>query len=251
MNRRALVVRLGTVPYLQAWQLQQRLVPAVRERLLPHLLFLLQHPPVYTIGRNGRLSNVLLSEEEIRRLGAELFHVDRGGDVTFHGPGQLVGYPLFNLHAWGYGAVDYVRLLEEALIETLAVVGIPAGRVPGRVGVWVGPAKIAAIGVRVARGTTSHGFALNVTTDLSYFDHIIPCGLSGATVTSIAKELGHPVPIAEIEALTVEAFRHVFSLDLQETALADLSPAVLEFPGSQGIRSIMVPSGPDHGILVR
>jgi len=152
------------------------------------------------------------------------FWVDRGGDVTFHGPGQIVGYPIFRLDAWREGPLWYVRRLEAALIEALAALGIAAGRIEGRPGVWVGPdgppsggaAKVAAIGVRVSRGVTSHGFALNVSTDLSYFGHIVPCGLADAAVTSVERLLGRPAPLREVEDLVIEALGRVFGLEMAE-----------------------------------
>lgn len=219
MSKSGVVVRLRLTPYREAWELQKGVLAAVRDGLVPHTLLLLEHPPVYTLGRNSRPQNVL------KQLRAEVVQVDRGGDVTFHGPGQLVGYPIFHLKSWGYGAADYVRRLERTLLEVLAALGISGERIPGRVGVWVGKAKIAAIGVRISRGVTSHGFALNVTTDLSYFDHIVPCGLADAGVTSVERELGSAVPMTDIEALTIAGFRDVFDLDLREIALAELLSA--------------------------
>jgi len=182
------VHRLGLVDYEEAWALQRRLVESCRETGEQHLL-LLEHPPTYTLGARGRQEHLLLSEEALASLGASVHRTDRGGDVTFHGPGQLVAYPILDLRRWGQGPLWYVRSLETVLIETLAAFGIEGRRVPGRPGVWVGEAKIAAIGVHVSRGVTSHGFALNVDPDLTFFSHIVPCGLPGVSMTSIAKVL--------------------------------------------------------------
>ncbi len=184
------VYRLGLVEYEEAWAEQRSLVEACRQDGRPRLL-LLEHPPTYTFGVRGRQEHLLVRGEALAALGAAVHRIDRGGDVTFHGPGQLVGYPVLDLRRWHQGPVWYVRALEETLIEALSAFGIEADRSPGRPGVWVGGAKIAAIGVRVSRGVTSHGFALNVDPDLSYFAHIIPCGLPDVTVTSMAEVLSH------------------------------------------------------------
>ncbi|MCH7837576.1 MAG: lipoyl(octanoyl) transferase LipB [Chloroflexi bacterium] len=182
------VYRLGLVEYQEAWAEQRRLVAACREDGQGHLL-LLEHPPTYTFGARGKREHLLLTEEALAELGASVHRVDRGGDVTFHGPGQLVGYPILDLRRWSQGPLWYVRSLEAMLIDALSTFDIKAVRVPGRTGVWVGEAKIAAIGVRVSRGVTSHGFALNVDPDLDYFAKIIPCGLPDADVTSMAEML--------------------------------------------------------------
>ncbi len=182
------VYRLGLVEYQEAWAEQRRLVAACREDGQGHLL-LLEHPPTYTFGARGKREHLLLTEKALAELGVSVHRVDRGGDVTFHGPGQLVGYPILDLRRWSQGPLWYVRSLEAMLIDALSTFDIKAVRVPGRTGVWVGEAKIAAIGVRVSRGVTSHGFALNVDPDLDYFAKIIPCGLPDADVTSMAEVL--------------------------------------------------------------
>ena len=178
--------------YLQAWDLQVSLARAVQEGEQPNTLLLLEHPPVYTRGRLSQPEQILLTPERLAELGIPVYEVDRGGQVTFHGPGQLVGYPVVNLRDWG-GPVRYVRTLEQIIIKTLSDFGVQAGLVEGLTGVWVGDAKIAAIGVKIRRGVAYHGFAINVDTDLSYFDHIIPCGIGDRPVTSLAKVLGDPV----------------------------------------------------------
>jgi len=222
--KQCLVLRRGLTDYPEGWEMQRQAVDAVGEGRSPHVLILLQHPPTYTLGVRGKAEHLLASEEALARLGAWVYRVDRGGDVTFHGPGQIVGYPIFRLDAWGEGPLWYVRRLEAALIDALAALGITAGRVKGRPGVWVGPAgppsggaaKVAAIGVRVSRGVTSHGFALNVSPDLSYFAHIVPCGLADAAVTSVERLLGRTVPLREVEDLVVDSLGRVFGLEMVE-----------------------------------
>jgi lipoate-protein ligase B len=214
--KQCLVLRRGLTDYPEGLEMQRQAIAAVGEGRSPHVLVLLQHPPTYTLGVRGKAEHVLASEEALARIGARVYRVDRGGDVTFHGPGQIVGYPIFRLNAWGEGPLWYVRKLEAALIDVLAALGIAAGRVKGRPGVWVGAAKVAAIGVRVSRGVTSHGFALNVSPDLSYFAHIVPCGLADATVTSVERLLGRPAPLRGVEDLVIDSLGRVFDLEMEE-----------------------------------
>ncbi|MEP7082272.1 MAG: lipoyl(octanoyl) transferase LipB [Chloroflexota bacterium] len=194
------VERLGTVAYEPTWELQEELAGQRRERSIGDRLLLLEHFPVYTVGRGGDESNLLATPERLRQLGARLIRVDRGGDITFHGPGQLVAYPIVQLH----DPLDlrrYVRTLEAAIIDTAGAFGVRAGRVDGLTGVWVDDQrKLAAIGVRVKRGVTTHGLALNVNTDLRWFDEMIPCGIAGKGTTSLANELGHRVEMELVEA---------------------------------------------------
>ena len=211
MGTRFTLLRPGLTPYEAAWQLQQRLAADVRAGSDPTLI-LLEHPPTYTLGSRGNAANILLSEERLRRLGADVVRSDRGGDVTFHGPGQIVGYPILDLRAMGLGPVAYVRGLEATLIDVLASYGIVAGRVAGRPGVWVGDAKIAAIGVRISGGVSTHGFALNVNSDLSYFDHIIPCGLADASVTSMQKLTGERFGLDAVIDAIVDSFEAQFGM---------------------------------------
>jgi lipoyl(octanoyl) transferase len=206
------VKRLGLVPYEAALELQRQLVEERKAQRIPDQLLLLQHPPVITLGvkvRDNR-AHVLAGPEELARQGVELFQAGRGGDVTFHGPGQLVGYPILDLNPERRDVHRYVRDLEEVLIRVAASFGIVATRQPGLTGAWVGNEKLAAIGVRIARWVTSHGFALNVATDLSHFDLIVPCGIRDKGVTSLERLLGHPVSMAEVEAATISAFESVF-----------------------------------------
>ena len=217
LGTRCTLLRPGLTPYQHAWQLQQRIADEVREGALPTLI-LLQHPPVYTLGVRGKAEHLLLSQEAYLSHGAEVHRTDRGGDVTFHGPGQLVGYPILDLKAYGQGPVWYVRTLEALLIDVLSRFGVAAARAAGRPGVWVRDEKIAAIGVRVSRGVTTHGFALNVNTDLSYFQHIIPCGLAGAGVTSMQALTGETFDVREVEAEVVDAFERLFGMELHEAS---------------------------------
>jgi lipoyl(octanoyl) transferase len=188
------VLFLGRVDYSTALELQQTVVHLVKAGRIGHTLLLLEHPPVITLGRSAAADNVVASREFLAGQGIALFETDRGGDVTFHGPGQLVGYPIFDLRGFAprMGAVEFVRKLEEALIRTCGDLGVPSQRIPGMTGVWTQNdplAKIAAIGVHISRGVTSHGFALNVSINLDYFKLIVPCGLVDKPVTSLAAEM--------------------------------------------------------------
>jgi lipoyl(octanoyl) transferase len=219
------VERLGTVPYLPTWELQDELAQQRRERRIGDRLLLLEHFPVYTIGRGGDETNLLAGPERLRQLGAEFVRIDRGGDITFHGPGQIVAYPIAELR----DPLDlrrYVRSLEEAIIDTAACFGVTAGRVSGLTGVWVeGERKLAAIGVRVRRGVTTHGLALNVNTELRWFDEMIPCGIRDKEVTSLARELGRAVPMEDVEeALAAELATH-FGLRLADGGPGVIGPA--------------------------
>ncbi|MGB2717264.1 MAG: lipoyl(octanoyl) transferase LipB [Vicinamibacterales bacterium] len=208
------VRRLGTVPYAEALELQQQFVERRKAGQIPDQLLLLQHPPVITLGVKARSdhSHVLASEDSLSLRGVEVFESGRGGDVTFHGPGQIVGYPILDLRPDRCDVHKYVRDLEEVLIRTLASFGLAAERSSGLTGVWVGRDKVAAIGVRIARWITSHGFALNVNTDLSYFDLIVPCGIRDRGVTSLERLLGRTVELATVEDAIVTAFSEVFGI---------------------------------------
>jgi len=212
-----IVQRLGLIEYQEAWEEQQRLIQACRSDGQGRLL-LLEHPPTYTLGARGRTEHLLVREAALVELGATVHRSDRGGDVTFHGPGQLVGYPILDLTRWRQGPLWHVRSLEAMLIEALSTFGITARRSPGRPGVWIGEAKIAAIGVHVSRGITSHGFALNVDPDLRFFSHIVPCGLPGAAVTSTAQELGRAPEMEAVKDAVVDSFTRVFPVSMVEAA---------------------------------
>jgi lipoyl(octanoyl) transferase len=208
---RPLVVRrLGRVSYARGLELQESLVAERQEgRVADHLL-LLEHDPVFTLGRNARRENVLFPAEALRARGYDVFETGRGGDVTYHGPGQVVGYPILDLSPDRRDVHRYVRDLEEVMIRTSADYGIEGGRVPGLTGAWVGQDKIGAIGVRVARWVTSHGFAFNVATDLSAFGLIVPCGIRGRGVTSLERLLGRPVGVTEVMDRLTLHFAAVF-----------------------------------------
>ena len=251
------LVQLGTVDYATGLRLQQQLVGLRKEEKIGDVLLLLEHSPVITLGRNAKTANVIASPELLAQRGVELFECDRGGDVTFHGPGQIVGYPIFDLRGFArgaadapsalrksLGAVDFVRRLEEVLIRTCADFAIPTKRIPGLTGVWTdnnslsfraeendsqnrslesrnllfagstanaAEAKIAAIGIHISRFVTSHGFALNVSTDLSYFNLIIPCGITAKPVTSMQQELGKPLDLNSVAESISRNFGTVFS----------------------------------------
>jgi len=203
---------LGRISYGEALELQRRLVEQRKQGLIPDQFLLLEHPHVITLGRNGRPEHLLARPEVLRRAGVEFYHTDRGGDITYHGPGQIVGYPILDLRQWRRDVVAYVRALEQVIIDALARFSVAAERVAGRTGVWVEGRKIAAIGVHISRWVTSHGFALNVSTDLSYFRYIVPCGLS-APVTSMG-ELGAPASLVEVRQALAESFARVFECEM-------------------------------------
>ena len=238
------VLQLGTIDYATGLRLQEKLVELRKENSVSDVLLLLEHTPVITLGRNAKAVNVVVSAQELAKRGVEVFESDRGGDVTFHGPGQLVGYPIFDLRSFTssdgrrktLGVIEYVRRLEEVLIRTCADFAIPAERVTGLTGVWTSTtqaarvhepdrdtnsrasreqAKIAAIGVHISRGVTSHGFALNVNTDLSYFDLIVPCGIASKPVTSMARESGKTYSLDEVAQSISRNFGAVFASQIR------------------------------------
>ncbi|TCJ17431.1 lipoyl(octanoyl) transferase LipB [Flaviaesturariibacter flavus] len=227
---------LGHMAYKDAWDYQERLlqqnleIKSVVHRssepidaaTLPtqHYLLFVEHPPVYTLGKSGKMENVLIGEEERSERGIEFYQTNRGGDITFHGPDQVVGYPILDLEKFYTDIGKYLRSLEDVIILTLAEYGITGGRSAGETGVWIDAQvkgrerKICAMGVRCSRWVTMHGFALNVNTDLSYFNHIIPCGIVNKKVTSIKEELGHEVPMEEVKERLKANFCKVFDTEL-------------------------------------
>jgi lipoate-protein ligase B len=213
---RLLVADLGTVPYAEALDLQRSVAAArISGEIAEDVLLLLEHPPVVTLGRASKAAHLVSSPEFLVSRGVEVFEVERGGDVTFHGPGQLVGYPVVDLKRHRQDLHWYLRQVEEALIRTLAELGIRAERNPGYTGVWTNGRKIASIGVHSRDWVTWHGFALNVTTELSYFDLIVPCGIAGVRMTSVREE-GAPLPDAPVQhaaALVTDSFAAVFGLE--------------------------------------
>ena len=222
-----LAIPLGLLDYQAAYDLQRRLHAQVVAGELPDLLLLLEHPHVYTLGRRGQQSHILASDEALTQLGVETHFTDRGGETTYHGPGQLVGYPIVNLRRWGGGVRKYVETLEQVLIGTLSEFGITAHSEGKPTGVWVGDAKIAAIGVRVSRSVTMHGFALNVCPDLSFFDHIVPCGMPGARVTSMAQELGQEIAVSDVIPAISQAFGCKFGIDVESSSVDALESTVV------------------------
>ena len=205
------VVWLGEIGYLEAHQLQLALVEKVHSGQGSNTMLMVEHPHVYTKGRLSRESDVLLPEEELAAKGIPVYETDRGGQVTYHGPGQLVGYPILDLKPDRKDAHRYLRDLESVLVHTLGEMGIQGESVPDLTGVWVDGRKIAAIGVRISSGwITSHGFALNVSNDLSFFETIVPCGIQDVSVTSVSQELGRPVGVPDILAIVSRAFSEVF-----------------------------------------
>lgn len=218
-------LRDGVTPYADAWALQRRLVAARQQGAIEDGLILLEHEPVFTLGRSARPEHLPFSHGHLAELGFGLFEIERGGSVTYHGPGQLVGYPIVNLRNYDEDVVRFMRMLEETLLRTLADFGIAAGREAGYPGVWAAGAKIAAIGVAVKRKVTMHGFALNVDPDLRHFSYINPCGLD-RPVTSMARMLGHPVAMPDVRSAYVRRFSEVYGVTLTPTArdiLAGLS----------------------------
>src|SRR5664279_1752429 len=216
------VLFLGRVAYGTALELQRTLLEMRKSARIENTLFLLEHPPVITLGRNARLANVLAPPEFLAQQGVELFDIDRGGDVTFHGPGQLIAYPIFDLRSFDpkVGAVEYVRRLEEVLVRTCGDFGIGTQRIKGLTGVWTyalpdkPEAKIAAIGVHISRSVTTHGFALNVSTDLDSFSLIVPCGITDKPVTSLERELLKSLTLEEVATAASRNFGRVFQTQM-------------------------------------
>lgn len=210
---------LGLVSFGDAWQVQKQIFQGVMSGEQHDTLLLLEHPHVFTQGRLTQAQHLLFTEEKLRALKAETVEIDRGGDVTYHGPGQLVGYPILNLSHFREDLDWYLRALEESIIVLLKEYDITAFRIKGRTGVWVGESpreqKICAIGIKSSRWCVMHGFALNVNTDLSYFDHIVPCGIGDRPVTSLERLLGHRIPMQEVRDAYLRTFAQVFDVELR------------------------------------
>ena len=240
------VQRLGLVPYVPTWDLQEQLLAdtlaikahnrqAEATQPTPNHLLFCQHPPTYTLGKSGKPEHLLLDETALAAHGASFHRINRGGDITFHGPGQLVAYPLLDLDNFRPDIHWYLRGLEEAVIQTLATYGLHAGRIAGLTGVWLGwedgaanPRKICAMGVRCSRWVTLHGLALNINTDLSYFGYIVPCGITDKAVTSLQAELGHAVPVEEVQERLLAALLTQFDAHASST----LTPTASSLPVS-------------------
>jgi lipoyl(octanoyl) transferase len=217
---------LGKMGYRQAWDYQERLLQEnvqvkveLRNPETRHYLLFVEHPPVFTLGKSGSLNNLLIGEEELQNNGIEFFNTNRGGDITFHGTDQIVGYPILDLEKFYTDIGKYLRDLEEVIIKTMADYGLKGERSPGETGVWIDTGipgrerKICAMGIRCSRWITMHGFALNVNTDLSYFNHIIPCGIQHKQVTSLQKELGRELSMEEVKQKVKQNFEEVFSVE--------------------------------------
>ena len=234
-----LIVELGLMEYGAAWELQRRIVAARKAGTVPDVLLLCEHPHVITLGRNGKLANLRASDHVLRQMGVTFFETDRGGDITYHGPGQLVGYPILNLAEIRRDVAWYLRSLEEAMMRATVEFGIATRRVDGRTGVWVdvpagpgGEEKLAAIGVHLSRWVTSHGFAYNVSTDLRYFDLIVPCGIAGKRATSLEKLLGRRVEIKEAAPRIAAHLGEIFGLNPRACGRDELDSKLTE-PESQ------------------
>lgn len=207
------VTNLGLTDFREAWKIQQRVFSAREQGRVGDMLLLTEHPHVYTLGKSGDANHLLATPDELSIQGIDVCAIDRGGDITYHGPGQLVGYPILNLHGFYLDLHRYLRDLEEVLIRSIGRFGIEGVRDPAFTGVWVGNEKIAAIGVKTARWITMHGFALNVSADLSHFDKIIPCGIFHKGVTSMEKVLGRLVSMEDVRVIVKEEFARVFMVD--------------------------------------
>lgn len=223
-------VFLGTIGYTEAWDLQRDLAEARTRGEIPNTLLLLEHPPTYTLGRRGGDSDLLLPVEDLKLQGATVIDVDRGGQATFHGPGQLVAYPILDLKEWRRGPLHYVRTLEAVLIGVLQEFGIGAMRIDKLTGVWVGGKKIAAIGLKISRGVTTHGFALNISTNLAWFQHIVPCGVPDKDVTSMERLLERPVTVAEVIPVLLKRFGAEFSAEMKTVTWEALLGSVPSVP---------------------
>ncbi len=234
VNHQTEFIDLGLMDYQKAWDYQTKLFNSMLEiksgnrnladseqRATNNYLLFCEHPHVYTLGKSGDENNLLIKKEELHTIGATYYHINRGGDITYHGPGQLVGYLVIDLENFFTDIHQYMRLLEEAVIQTLSEFSVPSGRIPGLTGVWLDfedekkAHKICALGVKTSRWVTMHGLALNVNTDLSYFDHMIPCGIRDKSVTSLDKEIGHRVDMDHVKTILKKKIIELFRMELQ------------------------------------
>ena len=233
-NKHTRYINLGLIDYQDAWNYQtslfekvlgvkseNRSLPENQQHLTENFLLFCQHPHVYTLGKSGKEDNLLMKTDELKGIGATYYHINRGGDITYHGPGQIVGYPIIDLENFFTDIHRYMRFLEEAVIQTIAEFGVNAGRIPGLTGVWLNhdngesARKICALGVKTSRWVTMHGFALNVNTDLNYFSHIVPCGINDKEVTSLQKELGSEVDLKVVEEILKDKIAGMFGMNLE------------------------------------
>jgi len=228
--KKVLFEDIGASSYKEVWDYQEKLLHENVEHkrngeYTTNYLLFTEHAPVYTLGKNGNAMHVLVSEQQRQQKGIEYFHINRGGDITFHGPGQLVGYPIFDLDQFKTDLGWYLRSLEEVIILTMAEYGLQGDRSKGETGVWIESSikgrerKICAMGIRCSRWITMHGFAFNVNTDLSYFNYIVPCGIANKKVTSLEKELGHSVPMNEVKEKIKKNFERVFEVEINNKSL--------------------------------
>jgi lipoyl(octanoyl) transferase len=207
---------LDFIDYKEAWDLQYALHQLRRENQVSDLLLLLEHPNTYTLGKAAHIENLIGGKDFLEKNNISVYNIDRGGDITYHGPGQIVGYPIINLSDWFQDSHKYLRTLEEVLIKVCEEYGLKAGRVEGYTGVWIEDRKIAAIGIKISHWITMHGFAFNVNTNLEMFNGIIPCGISDKSVTSLEKELGRKIPIGEVKEKILEHFKNEFNYNSVE-----------------------------------
>ena len=231
LNKKVTLEDIGLIDYQEAWDYQESLFQKVvdakqanrkaeKKKPTPNYLLYCQHPHVYTIGKSGKEANLLINDDFLKSKGASLYRINRGGDITYHGPGQVVGYPILDLDNFGVSIKSYIYNLEEVIIKTLLNFGIAAERSEGATGVWLDTAnpaksrKICAMGVRTSHWVSMHGFALNVNTNLDYFDYIVPCGIPGKGVTSLQKELGKTIDINDVHQALTSAFRDVFGMEI-------------------------------------
>jgi lipoyl(octanoyl) transferase len=234
VNKHTRFINLGLIDYQDAWNYQtslfekvlgvkseNRSLPENQQHLTENFLLFCQHPHVYTLGKSGKEDNLLVKTDDLKGIGATYYHINRGGDITYHGPGQIVGYPIIDLENFFTDIHKYMRFLEEAVIQTIGEFGVSAGRIPGLTGVWINPddegsaRKICALGVKTSRWVTMHGFALNVNTDLNYFSHIVPCGINDKAVTSLQKELGRSLDLNVVEEILKNKIADLFGMNLE------------------------------------
>jgi lipoyl(octanoyl) transferase len=229
MTKKVLIADLGTIAYQEAWDLQHRIHEAKQAGLSSDVLLLLEHPHVFTLGKNAKKENLLISETALREQGIDCISIERGGDVTYHGPGQLIGYPIFFLEALKLKVVDFVDRLEEVMIRVLASYGLSGERSSLNRGVWVKEAKLGFVGIALRRGITLHGFALNVAPKLSYYNMIYSCGLKGVEIVSLSSLLRRSISMEEVIKKTIDCFESVFDLKAEPISLTDLLEIVSSF----------------------
>ena len=232
MTNEILIVDLGTIAYQEAWDLQHRIHEAKQAGLASDVFLLLEHPHIFTLGKNAKKENILVSESALKDEGIDCVSIERGGDVTYHGPGQLIGYPIFFIEARKLKVVDFVDRLEEVMIRVLQSYGLPAERNPLNRGVWVKSSKLGFVGIALRRGITLHGFALNVAPKLSYYNMIYSCGLKGIEIVSLSSLLRKSISMEEVKKKTIASFEDVFALKTEQISLADLHAALSPFAPS-------------------